>query len=175
MTGLVIGSETPWIEVQALHSGAAMVYTVEYHKIDIVNFTRIKYIHPLELAEQWKDNTEKFDFVFSFSSIEHSGLGRYGDNIDPIGDLREVHKILCLLKKGGRFHRLFFVAFPRGEDAIKYNYHRYYGRMRIAMVMAGFEWLATYREDKPYPILPQREDYETVDLHRQDLYVLKKL
>ncbi|KIH45109.1 hypothetical protein ANCDUO_24855 [Ancylostoma duodenale] len=26
---------------------------------------------------------------------------RYGDPVDPIGDLREVQKVMCLLKKGG--------------------------------------------------------------------------
>jgi len=27
-----------------------------------------------------------FDMVFSFSSIEHDGLGRYGDPLNPNGD-----------------------------------------------------------------------------------------
>ncbi|VDK49772.1 unnamed protein product [Cylicostephanus goldi] len=125
----------------------------------------------MAFAEQWKNNLEKFDFAISFSSIEHSGLGRYGDNIDPNGDLREVTKIWCLLRKGG----LFFLGVPRGEDALKYNRHRYYGRMRLAMVMTGFEWLATYREDRPYSVYPSREDYETVDMLNHDLFVLKKL
>ncbi|EPB69578.1 hypothetical protein ANCCEY_11327 [Ancylostoma ceylanicum] len=113
MEGLVIGSQHPWIEVQALRSGAAKVYTVEYQKTKIVGTTKIKYIHPVEFAKRWKE---------------------YGDPLDPIGDLREVLKVMCLLKKGG----LFFVGFPRGKDAIKYNAHRYYGRIRIAMIMTGF-------------------------------------
>ncbi|KAI1712609.1 hypothetical protein Ddc_12401 [Ditylenchus destructor] len=33
------------------------------------------------------------DFIASYSSIEHSGLGRYGVPIDPIGDLREMQKV----------------------------------------------------------------------------------
>ena len=48
-----------------------------------------------------------FDFAASFSSIEHSGLGRYGDPIDPIGDLREMLKIKCMLKKGGGLAKIF--------------------------------------------------------------------
>ena len=39
----------------------------------------------------WKstDSEQKlnFDAVVSFSSIEHSGLGRYGDALNPWGDL----------------------------------------------------------------------------------------
>ncbi|EYC06058.1 hypothetical protein Y032_0078g1170 [Ancylostoma ceylanicum] len=171
MVGFVIGSETPWIEVQALRSGARKVYTVEYQKTKIIGTTKIEYVHPVDFAEQWKENLEKFDFAITFSSIEHSGLGRYGDPIDPNGDLREVLKVMCLLKKGG----LFFVGFPRGKDAIRYNAHRYYGRMRLAMVMAGFKWIATYRANSPYPQHPIREDFETVDTHLQDIYVLEKV
>ncbi|KHJ95599.1 hypothetical protein OESDEN_04453 [Oesophagostomum dentatum] len=155
-----------------------MVYTVEYQETTIIGTDKLKYIHPIELAERWKELrhltyfrfAEKFDFAITFSSIEHSGLGRYGDPLDPIGDLREVMKVMCLLRKGG----LFFVGFPRGRDAIKYNAHRYYGRMRLAMVMTGFEWLATYRGNSSHPENPRREDYETYEKHNQDLYVLAK-
>ncbi|EPB69581.1 hypothetical protein ANCCEY_11330 [Ancylostoma ceylanicum] len=169
-TGFVIGSQKPWIEVQAIRSGASKVYTVEYQDTKIVGTAKIERIHPIDFAEKWKENEEKFDFAITFSSIEHSGLGRYGDPIDPSGDLREVQKVMCLLKKGG----LFLVGFPRGADAIKYNLHRIYGRMRLSMIMTGYELLAMYRGDSPYPQCPQRKDYETIDTHQQDLYVLRK-
>jgi len=75
----------------------------------------------------------QFDFAASFSSIEHSGLGRYGDPIDPFGDIREMEKVSCLLKKGG----LFFVGFPVGADVLVYNLHRIYGPIRLPMMFAG--------------------------------------
>ncbi|KAL6737981.1 hypothetical protein Aduo_011582 [Ancylostoma duodenale] len=106
MEGFVIGSEQPWIEVQALRSGAKKVYTDEYQKTKIIGTTKIEYIHPIEFAQRWKENLEKFDFAITFSSIEHSGQGRYGDPVDPIGDLREVMKVMCLLRKGGKSHIL---------------------------------------------------------------------
>ncbi|EYC06103.1 hypothetical protein Y032_0078g1192 [Ancylostoma ceylanicum] len=118
-------------------------------------------------------NLEKFDFAITFSSIEHSGLGRYGDPLDPIGDLREVQKVMCLLKKGG----LLYVGVPRGLDGVLYNLHRIYGRMRLAMIMAGYEWVAMYRGNSPYPQYPRREDYEEGNeaKFKQDLHVLRKL
>ncbi|KAL6737983.1 hypothetical protein Aduo_011584 [Ancylostoma duodenale] len=100
MTGFVIGSREPWIEVQALRSGASKVYTVEYQPTKVLGTTRIKHVHPTDFAEKWKENLYKFDFAITFSSIEHSGLGRYGDPIDPIGDIREVQKVMCLLRQG---------------------------------------------------------------------------
>ncbi|EPB69579.1 hypothetical protein ANCCEY_11328 [Ancylostoma ceylanicum] len=57
-----------------------IVYTVEYQKTKIIGTTKIEYVHPVDFAEQWKE---------------------YGDPIDPNGDLREVLKVMCLLKKGG--------------------------------------------------------------------------
>uniref|UniRef100_A0A914L5V3 DUF268 domain-containing protein n=1 Tax=Meloidogyne incognita TaxID=6306 RepID=A0A914L5V3_MELIC len=74
-----------------------------------------------------------FDFVASFSSIEHSGLGRYNDPLDPIGDIREMQKISCMLKPGG----LFFLGIPVGQDDVGHNCHRTYGRIRLPMMFAG--------------------------------------
>ncbi|CAJ0606172.1 unnamed protein product [Cylicocyclus nassatus] len=170
MTGFVIGSEWPWIEVLALQNGAAKVVTVEYQETKIVGTKKIEYIHPIEFAKQWSEKNESYDFSIPFSSIEHSGLGRYGDPIDPSGDLKEVQKVLCLLKRGG----LFYLGIPRGKDALFYNAHRIYGRMRLAMMMTGFQWLATYRGNNAHSVTVTEEDYNRVS-HTQDLYVLKKI
>ncbi|WKY08736.1 hypothetical protein Q1695_007896 [Nippostrongylus brasiliensis] len=168
--GFVVGSETPWVEIHALKSGARKVFTVEYQRILISEKYNISYIHPIDFASQWAKNRGTFDFAISFSSIEHSGLGRYGDILDPIGDLREVRKIRCLLKNKG----LFFVAVPRGVDMILFNAHRFYGRMRLSMLMTGFEWLATYRGSTPHPVVPKQDDFENFGLNHQDLFVLQK-
>ena len=43
------------------------------------------YIHPSELNRRGIES--QFDVVFTYSSVEHSGLGRYGDPLNPAGDL----------------------------------------------------------------------------------------
>ncbi|KAL6738012.1 hypothetical protein Aduo_011608 [Ancylostoma duodenale] len=170
--GLVIGSEIPWVEVFALRKGAREVLTVEYQKLNIHGTDRVKYIHPMELAENWQKYEGKFDFAVAFSSIEHSGLGRYGDPIDPIGDLREVWKTACLLKPGG----YFYLGLPRGQDALVFNLHRIYGTLRLAMVMTGFEWVATYRGHTHVAVqLTQCDlEYAPNPPAKQDLFVLRK-
>ncbi|EPB67961.1 hypothetical protein ANCCEY_12944 [Ancylostoma ceylanicum] len=112
----------------------------------------------------------KFDFAISFSSIEHSGLGRYGDPLDPIGDLREVWKTACLLKPGGHF----YLGLPRGQDGVRFNVHRVYGAMRLAMVMTGFDWLATYRGDSAVAVQLTQNDFEEHG-STHDLFALEKL
>ena len=73
---LVIGSERPWIEIMALRHGAKHVTTLEYSKI-ISEHPQISGILPSELSQKFLDNSlEKFDAIISFSSVEHSGLGR---------------------------------------------------------------------------------------------------
>ncbi len=60
-------------------------------------------------------------------------MGRFGDPIDPIGDLREMLKIGCLLEHGG----LVFVGVPTGQDSVVFNLHRVYGVMRLSMMFTG--------------------------------------
>jgi hypothetical protein len=56
----------------------------------------------------------KFDGVVTYSSLEHSGLGRYGDAINPWGDLITMAKAWCLTKSGGRM----MVGVPTGPDQV---------------------------------------------------------
>ncbi|VDN54187.1 unnamed protein product [Dracunculus medinensis] len=146
-TGLVIGSVTPWVEIIYLRNGAKKVTTVDYNKI-IIDHPQIEYLNAMNLALQWKRLNESFDFIAQFSSIEHSGLGRYGDPLDPVGDIREIRKIHCLLKKDG----LLFLGLPIGKvDRVVFNAHRIYGPLRLALLFEGFQVLDVFRGDKKVP------------------------
>ena len=73
---LVIGSNRPWIEVILLAEGAANITTLEYNPYDS-DHIKINMVSPMELAKHVKDGTApSFDAMITFSSIEHSGLGR---------------------------------------------------------------------------------------------------
>lgn len=175
MSGVVIGSMQPWVEVMALRNGARKVLTVEYNSLNIQEQfkDRMSSVFPVDFVKNWQNYSETFDFAASFSSIEHSGLGRYGDPLDPIGDLREMLKIKCILKKGG----LLFLAFPLGTDAIQYNAHRIYGPVRLAMMFYGFEWLDTFSgiEEKAFDLNSNRLHSNVKFGQIQHTMVLKKL
>lgn len=81
---LVVGSETPWVEACALSLGAKEVITVEYGGIQSTHF-QVTTFTPDQLRESPKAFMERFDAVISYSSVEHSGLGRYGDALNPWG------------------------------------------------------------------------------------------
>jgi SAM-dependent methyltransferase len=80
----------------------------------------------------------KDDSVMSLSCmhvIEHIGLGRYGDKLDPEGDLRAIGEIKRVLAKNGN---LLFVV-PIGKPVIKFNAHRIYSYDQIRKYFNDFE------------------------------------
>lgn len=73
---LVIGSQTPWIEVLLLRAGARHVTTVDYVKIQSKH-PRVTTLSVSEINQMFLNQSlPKFDSMVSFSSLEHSGLGR---------------------------------------------------------------------------------------------------
>ena len=98
---------------------------------------------------------ELFDVVFSYSSLEHSGLGRYGDPLAPYGDAEAVAQMWCAVRPGG----LFFLALPSYPDVerrrlqchIEWNALRVYGYKRLQHVTANWEVLDEVNMHDHYP------------------------
>lgn len=67
-------------------------------------------------------------------TIEHIGLGRYGDPIDPLGDLKAIAELKRVVKKGGT---LLFVT-PVGKPTLRFNAHRIYAYDQIIKYFSGF-------------------------------------
>jgi hypothetical protein len=67
--------------------------------------------------------------------VEHVGLGRYGDPLDPEGDLKAMAELKRVLAPGGD---LLFVV-PVGKPRIQYNAHRIYSYDQVRGAFAGFE------------------------------------
>lgn len=60
-------------------------------------------------------------------TVEHIGLGRYGDQIDPEGDLKAIAELKRVLAKDGS---LLFVV-PVGGPKIEFNAHRIYSYEQV--------------------------------------------
>jgi hypothetical protein len=65
--------------------------------------------------------------------VEHIGLGRYGDPLDPDGDLKAIAELERVLAKGGS---LLFVT-PVGKPRIQYNAHRIYSYDQVISYFSG--------------------------------------
>jgi hypothetical protein len=81
----------------------------------------LRYMSPAQLAA---NTSLKYDAVLSISSIEHDGLGRYGDPLNAWADVRSQRELLeDHMAPGG----LLFLAVPTGKDCVVFNLHRIYG------------------------------------------------
>lgn len=82
--------------------------------------------HPINLLDlEFED-----DSISSLSCmhvVEHIGLGRYGDPLDPNGDLKAIKELKRVLAVGGQ---LLFVV-PVGRPKIAFNAHRIYSYLQI--------------------------------------------
>jgi hypothetical protein len=133
--GAVIGSETPWVEAIIFSGGANNITTIEYGTI-LTHIPHHRAFTPADFANFYLVSPIQFDFVISISSLEHSGLGRYGDSLNPRGDIDASEEVYCMLKPGG----LFFIglAYAHHSDIV-WNAHRLYGPERMALFAAGYK------------------------------------
>jgi hypothetical protein len=60
-------------------------------------------------------------------TVEHIGLGRYGDSLDPEGDLKAINELIRVLSPNGN---LLFVV-PVGKPKIIFNAHRIYSYEQV--------------------------------------------
>lgn len=70
---------------------------------------------------------ESIESISCMHVVEHIGLGRYGDPLDPDGDLKAIAELKRVLARGGS---LLFVT-PVGVPRIQYNAHRIYSYDQI--------------------------------------------
>lgn len=68
--------------------------------------------------------------------VEHVGLGRYGDPIDPEGDLKAMVELKRVLAVNGN---LMFVVPIGGTPMIMFNAHRIYSYAQIMEYFSGLE------------------------------------
>jgi hypothetical protein len=136
----IIGSTSPWIEAIVLNHGCTDITTVEYNKPNS--------FHPYIKTIEYNDfifEENKYDYIISYSSIEHSGLGRYGDPLNPDADIETMNHIYKSLVSDGI---LFWGAPVGGSDVLTWNAHRVYGKIRLPVLFKNFKIIKWYGLDK---------------------------
>jgi SAM-dependent methyltransferase len=83
-------------------------------KIKNVKFTQI------DINKVPREYYNVADCVTILHTLEHIGLGRYGDEIDPDGWTKTLNNISKILKNGG----ILWLSVPSGSQRIEFNAHR---------------------------------------------------
>lgn len=113
----------------------------QFVKTDMVDIRQIpvslqglKFIKGSILNLPYKDNS--IQSLSSLCVIEHIGLGRYGDEINPEGTLKAVNELKRVLAVGG----VLLVSFPvDAKDKIYFNAHRAFTRESIIKMSNGLK------------------------------------
>ena len=87
----------------------------------------IEYIHPsletfvIDITKQLPASLVGFfDSVSSLHAVEHVGLGRYGDDVDPEGHIKATRNLKRMLTP----HGLLYLSFPAGRSRVEFNSQR---------------------------------------------------
>ena len=153
---LVIGSTEPWLEAICLVLGAAHVTTIDYNNLtyshdQLSTYNKYDFGMFYNISGPYANS---FDFVIGLRAFDHSGLGRYGDEIDYDGDIYSVNQAKKMLK---RDNGIFILTVPIGPDLIIWNLQRRYGRNRLPKLLNGFDEL--YRLGWKDELLDSTADY----------------
>ena len=135
---VILGSESPWYECISCFYGGR-VTTIEYRTVDC-QIPELRVLTP----EEFSQNPQTFDVAVSISSVEHDGLGRYGDPIAPHGDLEAMQRLKNILTEDG----VLFLSVPIGPDLVVWNSHRIYGPIRFPMLIDGWEVIQSFGFDE---------------------------
>lgn len=95
------------IDVIDIRPQPMRVPNVRFHQLDLM----------AALPDVWRECT---DSLSCLHTIEHFGLGRYGDPLDPDGHLKGLSQLKNMVARGG----LLYLSTPVGEERIEFNAHR---------------------------------------------------
>lgn len=95
------------VEVIDIRPQTELVRNVKFHQLDLME----------KLPALWVEYT---DSLSCLHTIEHFGLGRYGDAIDPEGYEKGLKQLKQMVKPGG----MLYLSTPIGPQRIEFNAHR---------------------------------------------------
>ena len=103
-----------------------VTHVASFRKIELLDIRKMTSNIPnvtfkqIDLMDEKNIPSDYCDSISSLHALEHFGLGRYGDKLDPDGHLKGFKNITKMLKPGGAF----YFSVPLGPQRIEFNAHR---------------------------------------------------
>jgi len=97
--------------------------------------------------------------VSCMHTIEHIGLGRYGDPLDPNGDLKAIQELIRVVSAGGQL----LIVVPVGKETkVMFNAHRIYSVDYIKKVFTPLKL-------KEFALIPEHSEQGLICNPRQNV------
>ena len=103
-----------------------VAHVAAFREIEVVDIRPMESIDEnikllqLDIVDRDSVPHEICDSLSCLHTIEHIGLGRYGDTINPDGWLTALDNLLAMLKPGG----VLYLSAPIGEGSVEFDAHR---------------------------------------------------
>jgi hypothetical protein len=101
------------VEVLDIRPMSSLTKGMKFRQLDLMNYNDL----PSDIC----------DSISCLHALEHFGLGRYGDPIDPEGYIKGLKSLTKLLQSGGKL----LLSVPVGMEQIKFNSHRVFSPKTI--------------------------------------------
>lgn len=102
------------VEVLDIRPQLVQVPNVRFRQLDLL----------AELPTEWQESTPSLSCLHT---IEHFGLGRYGDAIDANGHQRGLAQLKSMVAPGG----MLYLSTPMGPQRVEFNAHRVFSAKSI--------------------------------------------
>jgi SAM-dependent methyltransferase len=111
--------------------------TVEYIDIRVMQspFPNLVYKEGSILSLPYEDNS--IDSLSCLHVIEHIGLGRFGDEVDPDGYIKAAHELVRILKPGGKL----YIGTPVGRQSLFFDAHRVFNVETVEKMFESLDLL----------------------------------
>jgi len=131
----------------------------------VVNVPNVKFILGDISDSSCLTNLKKYDSVSCLHALEHVGLGRYGDKLDPLGYFKAAQNITNILAIDG----ILYLSVPIGtKSSIEFNAHRIFKFYDIIMIFQNLGLVLidySYVNDLgDYNALPNLEDQKPLSV-----------
>jgi hypothetical protein len=102
------------------------IEVIDIRPLQIIGHSQIRFMQG-NLMNLDPSLVEICDSLSCLHALEHFGLGRYGDPIDPMGHIKGFNNLNKMLKSGGTL----YISFPIGKSGVHFNAHRVFDPAEI--------------------------------------------
>lgn len=157
-----------------------VAHVAAYRTIEVIDIRPLKdtgheHIKFMQADLMSSDNklNQVTDSLSCLHAIEHFGLGRYGDPLDPEGHLKGFKNLHKMLKPGGTL----YISFPIGANSVYFNAHRVFHPSEILKWSEGLFQLKRYDYVDDSGNLHKNQSIENTPrlIHGCGIYTMTKL